>query len=426
MRRTFVSIALGLALSALGSPGAQAVGPICDVPTATYPTIQSAVDDPTCEVIIVAPGVYTENVTIHRPVTIDGGGSGPGEALSTVQSAAADTPVFRIIAATSPASRVNLLDLRATGASGVGGNPSSGVRVLLPTPGFLTFEHFESVMNLGSGIALDYPVGSSVSDIQVSDCELSDNGNSGFRVPTTVTLSGLDISDCHLDDNNLEGLVMFGSLLDSSFTDSTFNRNGGSTTVSNAGQGISMHGFSGVANIVNNLTISDSEANDNVGGHPTTNVSTGIQFASRAGDSFMNINILNSEMSRNGRQGLRLERAGSGIISNVTVDRNNIERNGQDGISSFDAGVPPPTDIAINFNNITGNGVGIQNSSSGAFNAECNYWGHPTGPEAVDNPNGKGDAAVETPGDIDYRPWSPRRIGRGQNPEASCNRGDNP
>jgi hypothetical protein len=427
MRRALVSIALVLTLSALGSPGAQAVGPICNVPSGTYPTIQSAVNDPTCTTIIVAPGNYMENVSINRPVTIDGGGSGPGGALSTVQSAAANTPVFRIVAAgTSPSTRVNLLDLRATGASGVGGNPSSGVLVQAPTTGFLTFEHFESVMNAGSGIALDFTGGSGVLDIQLSDCDLSDNGSTGFRVPTTVTLTELNISECHLDDNNLEGVAMFGSLLNSSFADTTFNRNGGSTTVTNAGQGISMHGFSGVPNVVDNLTISDSEANDNAGGHPTTNVSTGIQFASRAGDSFTNISILDSEMARNGRQGLRLERAGFGTISNITVTGNDIENNGESGISSFDAGAPPPSDVAINFNNITGNDVGIFNGSSGAFDAECNYWGHPTGPEAVDNPKGKGDAVIEAPGDVDYRPWSPRRIGRGENPEASCNRGDNP
>jgi hypothetical protein len=424
MRRTLVSIALGLTLSALGSPGAQAVGPICNVPSDLYPTIQSAVNDATCTTIIVAPGNYTENVSIPRPLTIDGGGSGLGGPFSTVQSAAANTPVFNIAAATTAVNRVVLQDLRATGATGAG-NPGSGVRIQAPTPGFLTFENFAAVMNTGNGVAIDTGTGTSLSDIQLSSCDLSNNGATGLRVPTRVTVNGLNVSDCHVDDNNLAGFEMFGSLLSSSIGDSTFNRNGGDPAVTNAGQGISMHGFDSLPNIVDNLTISDSEANDNAGGHATTNVSTGIQFASRAVDSFTNISILDSAMNLNARQGLRLERAGSGIVSNVTVTGNDIEHNGQSGISSFDAGTPPPTNILINLNNITGNGVGISNGSSGAFNAECNYWGHPTGPEAVDNPKGKGDAVIEAPGDVDYRPWVPRRIGRGKNPEASCNRGDN-
>ena len=52
-----------------------------------------------------------------------------------------------------------------------------------------------------------------------------------------------------------------------------------------------------------------------------------------------------------------------------------------------------------------------------ALSAECNWWGHATGPEAEDNPQGKGQGVL---GPIDYRPWSVRKIGRGENPERSC------
>jgi pectin methylesterase-like acyl-CoA thioesterase len=43
---------------------ATAVAAVCTVPTLAYPTIQSAVNDPTCNPINVMPGVYPENVTI--------------------------------------------------------------------------------------------------------------------------------------------------------------------------------------------------------------------------------------------------------------------------------------------------------------------------------------------------------------------------
>src|SRR5436190_8953655 len=48
----------------------------CSVPTADYPTIQSAVDDPTCATINVAPGVYSENISITRSVTLNGAQAG--------------------------------------------------------------------------------------------------------------------------------------------------------------------------------------------------------------------------------------------------------------------------------------------------------------------------------------------------------------
>lgn len=48
----------------------------CSVPSPGYPTIQAAVDDPTCSTINVAPGVYPENVVIPRSVAINGAQAG--------------------------------------------------------------------------------------------------------------------------------------------------------------------------------------------------------------------------------------------------------------------------------------------------------------------------------------------------------------
>lgn len=48
----------------------------CSVPSLAYPTIQSAVDDSTCTTINVASGVYTENVTINRSLTLNGAQAG--------------------------------------------------------------------------------------------------------------------------------------------------------------------------------------------------------------------------------------------------------------------------------------------------------------------------------------------------------------
>jgi hypothetical protein len=50
-------------------------GPTCNVPT-DYPTIQAAVNAPACTTIKVAPGTYTENVTIPRTVTLRGAQAG--------------------------------------------------------------------------------------------------------------------------------------------------------------------------------------------------------------------------------------------------------------------------------------------------------------------------------------------------------------
>ncbi|HEY2138589.1 MAG TPA: hypothetical protein VGH00_00810, partial [Chthoniobacterales bacterium] len=94
-------VAATLALTA-GSASAD----ICSVPSSTYPTIQSAVDDPICSTINVAPGVYPENVSINRSLTLNGAQAGQpvagrtsgGPSESTVNGAnpTGTQPVFLV------------------------------------------------------------------------------------------------------------------------------------------------------------------------------------------------------------------------------------------------------------------------------------------------------------------------------------------
>jgi hypothetical protein len=60
----------------------------CFVPTVSYPTIQSAVDDLTCTTIEVAAGFYMEDVVIARPLTLNGPNAGTSWTLQ------AATPAF--------------------------------------------------------------------------------------------------------------------------------------------------------------------------------------------------------------------------------------------------------------------------------------------------------------------------------------------
>src|SRR5438132_1714032 len=62
---------LGLMLGSVQSAEAAT----CNVP-GTYPTIQMAVNDPSCDPIIVAAGLYPEEVTIQRTLTLRGAQAG--------------------------------------------------------------------------------------------------------------------------------------------------------------------------------------------------------------------------------------------------------------------------------------------------------------------------------------------------------------
>jgi hypothetical protein len=82
-------------------------GPTCNVP-ADYPTIQDAVNASGCSTIDVAPGVYAENVTIPRTLTLNGAQAGNPvagrtfasgfESTVTGMSLTGSLPVFKITA----------------------------------------------------------------------------------------------------------------------------------------------------------------------------------------------------------------------------------------------------------------------------------------------------------------------------------------
>jgi hypothetical protein len=79
----------------------------CSVPTSGYPTIQSAVDDPTCTTINVAPGVYLENVTISRSLTLNGAQAGQPVASRTSAGPAESTVIGANPAAAHPVLAIN-------------------------------------------------------------------------------------------------------------------------------------------------------------------------------------------------------------------------------------------------------------------------------------------------------------------------------
>jgi hypothetical protein len=107
MRRMMLFVTLVLAAAAMLAAGAlptfakqpktkgegRGVGAsACEVPGDTYPTIQSAVDDPSCQTIQLV-GNSTESVTIDRNLTITGAGL-DNEPIVNGESG---TPVFTIL-----------------------------------------------------------------------------------------------------------------------------------------------------------------------------------------------------------------------------------------------------------------------------------------------------------------------------------------
>lgn len=108
----------------------------CNVPSATYPTIQSAANDNGCDVVQVAAGIYTEQVSLGRSngMTLQGAGAGrtiirsPAVRQPSAQ-ATAFYPGYTYIVEVKPGTGADIVDLTVDGTgNSFCGEPLFGVR----------------------------------------------------------------------------------------------------------------------------------------------------------------------------------------------------------------------------------------------------------------------------------------------------------
>jgi hypothetical protein len=136
MRKSSLLITLLVAAAA-----AKAGAATCSVPT-DYPTIQAAVDDLTCTTINVAPGIYPENVSVSRSVTLNGAeashptsgrvSGGPSESTVVGSNPTGGQPVFAISASGVTLDGFTMKNSVASGdATGVQIRPGSNDAVVL-------------------------------------------------------------------------------------------------------------------------------------------------------------------------------------------------------------------------------------------------------------------------------------------------------
>ena len=117
-----LALVVGLVIFSGSGSTAKAALATCSVPSGSYPTIQSAVNDVTCSTINVGPGTYNEQVTVARSnVTITGAGAGsttiqPSTVTANTSSLFSGSPIAAIVLVDG-ASGVTMEDLTVDGST---------------------------------------------------------------------------------------------------------------------------------------------------------------------------------------------------------------------------------------------------------------------------------------------------------------------
>jgi parallel beta-helix repeat protein len=183
-----------------------------NTPALAKRTIQAAVNQVDVGgTVSVEAGIYVENVSLAKRITLDGAGSGSGPGDTIVRAAAPGSPTIDVdgdaSTGISPANRLTFRDLRITSASGGSGPANSGMRITgSVSTRWVTFSNVASVLNSGHGISFDTT--GSVFDVEVLSATLSDNGNAGFSIRSNVpSFDQLTILGGSIEHNAIQGII---------------------------------------------------------------------------------------------------------------------------------------------------------------------------------------------------------------------------
>ncbi len=215
--RRYANRAIALSMLAAGLGLAQgALAFTCEVPGVGYPTIQSALDDADCEIIGVANGTYTENLTIARGVVltgssrsrtiIDGGGLAP-----VIRVEGGNVAFIDNLTATNGFNDVDgggvdvgsqgvavLNNVRLTGnVARAGGGAYAGSATLYVT---------DSLVDNNVGGGLSVPVGSGANLLVVRNTAVINNTDSS---PAAVFADNLSMLDSIVSGNQGDDGVLF-------------------------------------------------------------------------------------------------------------------------------------------------------------------------------------------------------------------------
>jgi PKD repeat protein len=407
-------------------------GPVKNLDTGEiFCKIQSAIDGASnYDTIEVSPGVYDELITIEKPLTIRGATYNVCKNGYTVPTDYNwDNTIESIIqppAGSEDADVVTIDDANDVTFAGfiiqALERSSSGSRMLMTVR--VDDGNMENLNIINNVIGANTNLASQDGTKGRMGLYLDINPYDASMGLTDSLISCNKIFDCKGNGNNIfiwASYNAYGATGPSPMTNTYIEDNEicGShrSGIETAG------GFSGLT--IRNNDIHSNSANS-VGDEPNMlKYGTGILLIRGSGDKTCNgygpedLLIEDNEIYNNEKNGIYT----GPIASDITITGNNIYDNGWDGIMldmegqywnpTFDPGPGPYpcydslSDIAANYNNIYGNGnygARVLGTPTNGFelDAECNWWGDPSGPTHSSNPLGIGDSVSDY---VDFIPW---------------------
>ena len=340
----------------------------CSVPTLAHPTIQSAVNDPTCDPINVAAGTFLEPdpgpLTINRTVTLLG-----AQSSVDARNPRGAESVIADIQGTSVGANNVVIDGFTIQNSTVAAFTGFGIWI---NPGISGTQILNNIIqNNIVGIGLSNGSGAqAVIRHNLIRNNTQPGGASGSGIYTDEFVGGPTVKNVLIEENAFIGHAGFGGAINISNTDPT----GGVFSLDVSSNSFDMNSRAFVLFNTHMSTIHDN----------TITNSTFVGSADiRIFDNNTNLSILNNDLSNGVGHAIRLSDLGlvGGPSANVVIHQNNIAVYALTGLT-VDA---------------------VPSGHTGTVNAECNWWNSPSGPfNATSNPTGTGEEVV---GDADFTPW---------------------
>ena len=199
----------------------------------------------------VAAGVYSANLVIKKPLTLEGEGSG----VTRITTSMPNNCIVGVKAGGSSLSeRLVIRGLTLFGASG-NGSPAIW---LTEHASRLTIDNVAMVGNAGPGLVMGAT--GTITDVVVNNC-LFANNLSGLSVGPGGAVVGLSITNSRFEGNACYGLNVagHGGTTDLTVADTTFAGNGAAGVMAQSSANISLWGYNGSATL-RNVTIDASQA----------------------------------------------------------------------------------------------------------------------------------------------------------------------